>query len=312
MRFYPDKGYEPLWQLNLDVSLPPDSPERRRVLELFAELERFEKPDDMDVYDEEIPADDGEPAIMLRVYRMKGAGVTPLVFDIHGGGFVIGDLSKDNNRCAAICAGVPCTVIQVAYRLVPEVRYPLPMLDCLRALSYIVDHAEHFGIDPALIGLFGSSAGATLAAGMALYIRDHGGPKISLQVLNYPALGYGDARSSAKLMFDGAPIVGGENSNDALNLYLGERDGSAPPYYAAPLLCPDLTHVPPTAIIASEYCPLRDDGIRFAQRLLDNGIPTELYVLPRVPHAYDLIREPRTRWIQEGIFLSYRREFGLY
>ena len=50
MRFYPDKGYEPLWQLNLDVSLPPDSPERRRVLELFAELERFEKPDNMDVY----------------------------------------------------------------------------------------------------------------------------------------------------------------------------------------------------------------------------------------------------------------------
>lgn len=311
MRFTPDNGYEKLWDLNLDVSLPADSPQRLKVLKLFQEFEHFDCPDNMNVWDETIPGNTPEEELVIRIYRIKDAGVTPLVFDIHGGGFVIGNLDKDNNRCAAICAGVPCTVIQVGYRLAPRYHFPAPLMDCVRALTYVVDHAEHFMIDPDKIGLFGSSAGATLAAGLALYLRDHHGPKISLLVLNYPYLGYGDPKESAKLMFDGAPIVGGENINDAMNLYLGESDGHLPSYYAVPELCRDLTHMPPTAVIVSEYCPLRDDGISFAERLLANGVPTELYLLPRVPHAYDLINEPRTRWIQEGIFLSYRREFGI-
>jgi len=311
MRFKPDKGYEKLWKLNLDVSEPSDSPKRLEAAKLFQELEYFQKPDDMEVIDDRIPALGDEPELAIRIYRKKGAKKAPLVFDIHGGGFVTGDLSKDNNRCAAICEGVPCTVIQVGYRLAPEYHFPVPLMDCYRALCYIVEHADYFSIDPERVALFGSSAGGNLVAGLSLYIRDHGGAKISLQILNYPVLGYGDLKSSAKLMYDGAPVVPGENINDAMNLYLGGRNGEAPSYYAAPELCRDLTHLPATVVIASEYCPLRDDGIQFAARLLDTGIPTELYVLPRVPHAYDLIPAARTKWIQEGIFLSLRREFGM-
>ena len=311
MKFNPDKGYEKLWSLDLGVNEPADSPKRKKVQELFNELEHFDKPEDMEVFDEVVPAEGDDPAVKIRVYRKKGAVNAPLVFDIHGGGFVIGNLDKDNNRCAAICAGVPCTVIQVEYRLAPQYRFPAPLMDCYHALTYVAAHAEHYGIDPERIALFGSSAGGTLVAGLALYIRDKGGPKISMLVFNYPCFYRGDPKSSAMLMFDGAPVIGGENLNDALNLYMGPLNGGQPSYYAVPGECKDLTHLPPTAIIAAEYCPLRDDSIDFARRLLANGIPTELYLLPRVPHAYDLIKEPRTKWIQEGIFLSLRREFGM-
>lgn len=311
MRFTPDNSYEKLWKLNLDVSEPADSPHRKEVLALFSELERFEKPADMEITDEVIPAEGRTPELTLRIYRKQGSAPAPLLFDIHGGGFVIGNLDKDNNRCATFCAGVPCTVIQVGYRLAPEYHFPVPLLDCQRALTYIVEHAAHFRIDPHRVALFGSSAGANLVAALSLYLRDHGGPSIKLQILNYPCLGYGDLKTSAQLMFDGAPIVGGENINDAMNVYLGERNGEPVSYYAAPALCQDLTHLPPTAVVVSEYCPLRDDGIEFASRLLKNGVPTELYVLPRVPHAYDLISAPRTKWIQEGLFLSLQREFSM-
>lgn len=311
MEFKPDRGYEKLWEISLDVSEPDNSPKRQHVLKLFQELEHFDKPEDMDVIDDVIPSQADEPELKIRIYRKKSFGLTPLVFDIHGGGFVIGSLDKDNNRCAVLCAGVPCTVIQVGYRLAPEYHFPVQLLDCYRALCYIAAHAEYFRIDPNRIALFGSSAGANLAAALSLYIRDNGGPKISLQVLNYPHLGYGDLKPSAQLMIDGAPIVNAKTINDTITVYLGATGGSIPSYYAAPELCRDLTRLPPTAIIASEYCPLRDDGIQYATRLLSNGIPTELYVLPRVPHAYDLIPQPRTKWIQEGICMSLRREFGM-
>ena len=310
MKYYPDKGYEALWDLKLDVNTPPDSPERLKVVGMLNELEHFDVPENMEVVDDFIPAFEEYPAIPIRIYRLKDSGVMPLLFDIHGGGFVIGNLDKDNNRCAAFCQGVPCVVIQVAYRLAPEYVYPTQLMDCYRALTYIIDNSEKFRIDPERIGLFGSSAGGNLVAGLALYLRDKKGPDIRLQILNYPCLNFGDLTDSELLMGDNTPIVDGHGINDVMKVYLGGGNGTVPPYYAAPLLCKDLSGLPPTAIVACEYCPLRDDGIEYAQRLMKNCVPTELYVLPRVPHVYDLIPEDRTTWIQEGLFLSLRREFG--
>ena len=91
----------------------------------------------------------------------------------------------DNYRCVELAKRTPCVVIGVDYRLADsEVCYPKPLMDCYTALNYIYDHADELGIDHTKIALHGTSAGANLVAGLALYVRDFGGPEISLTVLN--------------------------------------------------------------------------------------------------------------------------------
>ena len=107
---------------------------------------------------------------------------SPVVMEVHGGGWVGGSLEIDNYRCVELAKRTPCVVIGVDYRLADsEVCYPKPLMDCYTALNYIYDHADELGIDHTKIALHGTSAGANLVAGLALYVRDFGGPEISLQ-----------------------------------------------------------------------------------------------------------------------------------
>ena len=52
----------------------------------------------------------------------------------------------------------------INYRLSSEARYPAQIEDCKAAIRFLRTHAAEYGIDPEQIGVWGSSAGAHLAA----------------------------------------------------------------------------------------------------------------------------------------------------
>lgn len=310
MKFKPHPGYEVLWDLHMDIEGRAAGEETdfdKKLREFFY----FERPEGMEIYDSSVPGLDGAPDVPIRVYKKPDEKNAPLVIDIHGGGFVSGDLDNDNIRSARIVENVPCTVISVGYRLAPESVFPAALEDCYAVLQYAYDHAEEFGIDRDRIALFGTSAGGCLAAALCLYVRDKGGPKISLQVLNFPALDYLANTTSALQFFEDAPLVQGKGLSGAMKQYLGGFDGTLPSYYAVPALARDLSDLPPACVITCEYDPLRDEGIDYARRLMEFAVPTELYSLPRVPHGFDLIPASLTNWIREGIYIAIRREFGM-
>jgi acetyl esterase/lipase len=43
---------------------------------------------------------------------------------------------------------------------------------------------------------------------------------------------------------------------------------------------------PPTLVATPEYCPLRDEGIAYARRLLESRIPCEHIAYPGLVHAF--------------------------
>jgi acetyl esterase len=59
--------------------------------------------------------------------------------------------------------------------------------------------------------------------------------------------------------------------------------------YAAPGRCTDLSDLPPAYVMTAEFDPLRDEGIAYAQRLLQAGIPTELHCFNGACHGFDLL-----------------------
>ena len=295
-------GYEVLG------NLPTDVKEVNKIIEPF---KHCDVPDDIEIYDTKVPGIDGEPDVPIRVYRKKGSSKAPLIIGIHGGGFVAGNLDNDNVRDIGFVQNVPCTVISVDYRLAPKHLFPAQLNDCLAALTYAHDHPDEFGIDPERIAIFGTSAGGAIAAGLCLYLRDHNGPKISMQILNFPAIDYLANSTSSIQLFDDVPMVKGNGLSDVWRLYLGGFNGTQPSYYAVPALARDLSGLPATFVVTLEYDPLRTEGMEYARRLIEFAVPTELYSLPRVCHGFDMVPAPLTLWIREGMYNSLRREFSI-
>jgi arylformamidase len=103
----------------------------------------------------------------LDVYAPKDAKGAPIVVSIHGGALREGDKSGQafvGQRLAA--AGFVAVVIN--YRLSPSVRHPAHVEDAAHAVAWARSHAAEFGGDPKKLFVIGHSAGAYLAALLAL------------------------------------------------------------------------------------------------------------------------------------------------
>jgi acetyl esterase/lipase len=103
----------------------------------------------------------------LYYYPAVGPGVRSAVIVLPGGGYTRLMTEKEGGVEARWLAarGVAAFVLQ--YRLSPEYRYPVPMMDGARAVRYVRSHAADFGIEPERIGVWGFSAGGNLAGYLA-------------------------------------------------------------------------------------------------------------------------------------------------
>jgi acetyl esterase/lipase len=109
----------------------------------------------------------------LYYYPAASAGVRSAVIVLPGGGYNHVVMEKEGSVEARWLAarGVAAFVLQ--YRLAPEYRYPVPMMDGARAVRYVRSHAAEFGVDPNKIGVWGFSAGGHLAGYLATEPSEH-------------------------------------------------------------------------------------------------------------------------------------------
>jgi len=155
----------------------------------------------------------------------------------------------------------------------------------------VADHAERLGVDATRLVVIGDSAGGSLAAGVALACRDHGGPTVFCQVLLYPGLDRDMTAPSIVALTD-APML---SHDDIVFMHDLADDcaGSPHDHYQVPAYATDLTGLPP-AIIATAQCdPIRDWGERYATSLRDAGVQTTLTRYPGAYHGF-LMRSDTT------------------
>src|ERR1700751_1341697 len=128
--------------------------------------------------------------IRLRLYWPQRAAPVPAIVYYHGGGHVIGSLDTHDLVARNLCAGAEALVASVDYRMGPEHKFPAAVEDSFAALKWVHANAQELGADPDRLGVHGDSAGANLAAVVALMARDAGGPRLRLQSLVYPVGDY--------------------------------------------------------------------------------------------------------------------------
>jgi acetyl esterase/lipase len=255
------------------------SERRRRQAELAVPV----VPDDIDVHDLSISHSGATP---VRVYRPHASTQpTPCIYYIHGGGMVAGSVDGDQAKAIGLARATGCVVVSVEYRLAPENPYPAALDDCYAGLAGVTARHRELGIDPDRIGLYGSSAGGCLAAGVALLARDRGGPAIAHQMLVSPMLDDLSSTLSATAN-TGFGAWSREANIQAWRALLGEDFGTdrVPPY-AAPARAVDLSGLPPTYVDVGDLDLLRDEAIDFARRLCWAGVPVELHVYPGGIHG---------------------------
>jgi acetyl esterase len=112
--------------------------------------------------------DSGREEHQLDVYRPTApSGTPPAMLYLHGGGFRI--LSKDTHWVMGLgYARRGIVVFNASYRLAPKHRFPTPLEDAVQAYRWVVENAARYGADPNHIIVAGESAGANLAASVAL------------------------------------------------------------------------------------------------------------------------------------------------
>ncbi len=107
------------------------------------------------------------PRQRLDVYQPRGAANAPVIVFFYGGRWLSG--TKDWYRLLAAALTARGYVVVVPdYRLYPEVKFPDFLIDGAKALRWTHDNAATFGGDPQQIFVMGHSAGAHIAAMLAL------------------------------------------------------------------------------------------------------------------------------------------------
>src|SRR5215813_13552276 len=155
--------------------------EARQQMENTARARKAEPLPVARVEERMIPGPAGE--IHLRLYWPQEAAPVPAIVYYHGGGHVIGSLDTHDFVARNLCAGAEALVASVDYRMGPEHKFPAAVEDSVAALEWVHANAKSLGADPNRIGVHGDSAGANLAAVVALMARDAGTPRLRLQSL---------------------------------------------------------------------------------------------------------------------------------
>jgi acetyl esterase/lipase len=230
-----------------------------------------------------------DASVQVRIYAPPEEGmIRPCLYWIHGGGYISGSALTVDPRLNLWAETLDCVVAAVEYRLAPEHPYPVPLEDCYAGLSWITAHAKRLGIDPGRMVAAGSSAGAGLAAGLALLARDRGGPRLVHQVLVYPMLD--DRQITRSSQLDDAAVWGKSANALGWRAYLGPGAGGPDvPAYAAPARAADLAGLPPAFVAVGGADLFRDESIAYASRLTEAGVPTELHLYPGAPHGFETI-----------------------
>lgn len=225
--------------------------------------------------------------VPVRLLRPVKAEKLPVIFFMHGGGFVEGDNDTHGLVQRKLAAYSGCAVMGIDYSLSPEVKYPVAIEECVAVCKYVTEHAEEYGIDPDKIGFAGDSGGANMSMGVCMHLRDDGFDmsRIKGNILYYGPYGL---KSSISRSYHGG-LWDGMREEDLefyWEIYLGKGvDQLDCPYFD--ILVNDLTHdVPPCFLVTAELDPVRDDSKVLYEILKNNGIQAEYHEYKGALHAF--------------------------
>ncbi len=232
----------------------------------------------------------GTDRTMVTVRRATSTESAPVLFWIHGGGYVMGSNETEHRWGARFCRDIDCAFVAPGYRLAPEHPFPAGLDDLRAAISWVLDHGAAHGFDPTRIVVAGESAGGGLAAALVQRLHDEG-VTLRGQVLVYPML---DDRTAVRTDVELKEHLAWSNASNHFGWtsYLGtEPGGDTTADYAVPARRDDLTGLPPAWIGVGDLDLFHDENLEYARRLEEVGVPVTLETAEGAPHGFPFMAE---------------------
>lgn len=249
----------------------------------------------------------------------------PLILFSHGGGYLFRTAYYEAAHMQMIANTTQSLVAVPRYRLSSEKPFPAALLDSYSALDYLYNNAAEYRIDQDHIFLWGESAGGNLAAGLALYNRDHYDFPIAAQILFAPMLDYrtGTDKSPYKSTVAGE-VTWTAKSNAFAWSQFGNPDEvakmgpdprkkmiSKTDYmgYFSPVMAQDKSRLPATYIFVGDIDLFAQESVSYANDLLNANVPVDLNVSEGLFHWFDRASADaeRTSEYYDSIFSYFKR-----
>lgn len=266
-------------------------PAQRALLDEFMSITGAPLAPDVEIRDGSAPGPHGPVPVPVYLPEGTGTGLPCLVW-MHGGGFLGGDLDMPEADWTArqICDRAGAVVVSVDYRLCQGgVTYPVPHDDVVAAIRWVRDSAADLGVDPSRIAVGGASAGANLAAGATLRLRDDDAWQPTALVLAYPVAHPVIPTPSPSLAAKLADVPAllrffPKDTEFITTTYLGGPFSTANGY-AMPGLAV-LEGLCPTVVLNAEFDDLRASGEGFAAQLALAGVDVRQVMAPGMLHGF--------------------------
>jgi len=222
--------------------------------------------------------------LLCRLHRPATDRLLPVLVYLHGGGWVWNSIDTHDPLARSYAAASGCAVLLPDYALSPEAAFPQALEEVAAITRWLAGQGGEWGIDPARIVLGGDSAGANLALGAALLLRQSD-PGLALRglLLNYGV--YDDRMNTGSYgeFADGYGLTA-EKMRFYWDCYApGPADRLSP--FAAPLRA-DLRGLPPCLVQIAELDVLSDENRAMARALRAAGVAVEEETFPGTVHGF--------------------------
>ncbi|MFD4724103.1 alpha/beta hydrolase [Streptomyces seoulensis] len=266
--------------------LPPE--EGRKIL---SDLQSGEGVDRPEVDEEWVDVDAGEwGTVRTRIIKPKGAtGPLPVVFYIHGAGWVFGDDKTHDRLFRELAIGAGAAGVFPVYDRAPEKGYPTQVEQNYAVGQWLQENGADHGLDTSRVAVAGESVGGCMSAVFAQMNKDRGGLALKAQILLYPVTGpdfdtqsYHQFAEHYYLARDGMKWFWDAYTTDEV-----KRDEK----YAAPLRATleDLKGLPAALVITAEADVLRDGGELYAGKLREAGVEVTAVRISGTVHDFMLL-----------------------
>ena len=253
------------------------SPEKARRVLIDAQSSLKVKPA-ADIQDKAVPAGPMGNVEIRIVRPQESKGKLPLIFYIHGGGWILGDKDTHDRLIRELAVKTGFAVLFPSFTPAPEARFPTQLEQLYALLLEVLDHPIEYGIDADNVALVGDSVGGNMATALCLMLKQRGNAevlkKIKIQCLFYPVTNASFDTGSYEAFADG-PWLTRKSMQWFWDAYAPEESRRSE-IIASPLRASldDLQGLPPACIATAENDVLRDEGEAYAHRLMEAGVPT--------------------------------------
>ncbi|MBB6551791.1 alpha/beta hydrolase [Nonomuraea rubra] len=212
--------------------------------------------------------------IRVRILRPAGsADPLPVILYLHGLGWMLTDAAAHQQLLCDLALGADAAIVVPEYDRSPEARHPVAVEQCYTVARWIAGNGAECRLDGSRMAVAGTSAGANLAAAVALLANRRGGPRFAHQVLVCPVTDAGLDTSSYHRFAEGY-FLERAAMRAFWQQYAPDRAQRAQ-ITASPLRATtgDLEGLPPTLILTAEADVLRDEGEAYAAKLRGADVP---------------------------------------